>query len=356
MFQKDKSVIQLQLQKNREAPGKLSRKNEDDHCQFHPNQLLEFTHIWKVSRQCLSTVIKKYDFHLKYLLKNQQYTDDVIEEIKNICSVLGCVETKQITDAVNKLNLILQGKTKSFHHDSQTSVKGFIEKVTTELSTSIYQLIDVYCHSFYADFQPVNAPGSISSVNPGLHSHLSFTVYAVHNIPEAWMGSYKVFSFSCWLTYAGKKLCQVRNYRNIPVKKLFFFLVNWNETINFPLEIKSLPRESMLTIKLFGTDCATNNADLLAWTCLPLFPKKKSIFGSLLFSMTLQNEPPIELIAPGVWDGSQPSPVTLQIDFPAIGWEYMRLDPEENRTCLEEPTKECLKHIARLSQKQSPLL
>ncbi|XP_076708827.1 phosphatidylinositol 3-kinase C2 domain-containing subunit gamma isoform X2 [Callospermophilus lateralis] len=315
MFQKDKSVIQLQLQKNREAPGKLSRKNEDDHCQFHPNQLLEFTHVWKVSRQCLSTVIKKYDFHLKYLLKNQQYTDDVIEEIKNICSVLGCVETKQITDAVNKLNLILQGKIKSFHHDSQTSVKGFIEKVTTELSTSIYQLIDVYCHSFYADFQPVNAPGSISSVNPGLYSHLSFTVYAVHNIPEAWMGR-----------------------------------------INFPLEIKSLPRESMLTIKLFGTDYATNNADLLAWTCLPLFPKKKSILGSLLFSMTLQNEPPIELIAPGVWDGSQPSPVTLQIDFPAIGWEYMRPDPEENRTCLEEPTKECLKHIARLSQKQSPLL
>ncbi|XP_047405278.1 phosphatidylinositol 3-kinase C2 domain-containing subunit gamma isoform X2 [Sciurus carolinensis] len=376
IFQKDKSIIQLQLQKNREVPGKLSRKNEDDHCQFHPNQLLEFTHVWKVSRQCLSTILKKYDFHLKYLLKTQkdaeeknlspissnvqntlqQYADDVIEETKNICSVLGCVEIKQITDAVNELNLILQRKAKSFHQNSQTLAKGFIERVTTELSMSIYQLIDAYCHSFYADFQPVNAPGSISRVNPGLHSHLSFTVYAVHNIPEAWVGSYKAFSFSCWLTYAGKKLCQVRNYRNIPVKKLFFFLVNWNETINFPLEIKSLPRESMLTIKLFGTDCTTNNANLLAWTCLPLFPKEKSILGSLLFSMTLQNEPPIELIAPGVWDGSQPSPVTLQIDFPAIGWEYMRPDPEENTTYLEEPTKECLKHIARLSQKQSPLL
>ncbi|XP_070475349.1 phosphatidylinositol 3-kinase C2 domain-containing subunit gamma isoform X9 [Equus przewalskii] len=315
IFQKDKSVIQLNLQKNREAPGKLSRKHEDEHSQFYLNQLLEFMHIWKISRQCLSTVIKKYDSHLKYLLKTQD-----------------------------------------LHQYSETSAKGLIEKVTTELSTSIYQLIDVYCSSFYADFQPLNVPDRVPFVNPGLHSHLSFTVYAAHNIPETWVHSYKAFSFSCRLTYAGKKLCQVRNYRNIPVKKLFFFLVNWDETINFPLEIKSLPRESMLTIKLFGIIHASNTANLLAWTCLPLFPKDKSIPGPVLFSMTLQSEPPIEMIAPGVWDISQPSPVILQIDFPATKWEYMKLDSEDSRSDLEEPPKECLKHIARLSQKQSPLL
>lgn len=148
----------------------------------------------------------------------------IIEEVKNICSVLGCVETKQITDAVNELNLILQRKAEHFHQYSETSEKGLIEKVTTELSTSIYQLIDVYCSSFYADFQPLNASDSVSFVNPGLHSHLSFTVYAAHNIPDTWVHSYKAFSFSCRLTYAGKKLCQVRSYRNIPVKKTVFLL------------------------------------------------------------------------------------------------------------------------------------
>ncbi|XP_019479166.1 PREDICTED: phosphatidylinositol 4-phosphate 3-kinase C2 domain-containing subunit gamma [Hipposideros armiger] len=315
IFQKDKSVIQLNLQKNKEGPGKLSRKHEDDHSQFYLNQLLEFMHIWKISRQCLSTVIKKYDSHLKYLLKIQQNVNNIIEEVKNICSVLGCVETKQITDAVNELNLILQGKAEMTQFLSFSTPPGLIEKVTTELSTSIYQLIDVYCSSFYADFQPLNASDSVPFVNPGLHSHLSFTVYAAHNIPATWV-----------------------------------------HRINFPLELKSLPRESMLTIKLFGIICATNNAELLAWTCLPLFPKDKSILGSMLFSMTLQSEPPIEMIAPGVWDISQPSPVTLQIDFPATEWEYMKLDSEENRTNLEEAPKECLKHIARLSQKQSPLL
>eukprot|EP00074_Homo_sapiens_P096511 XP_016874965.1 phosphatidylinositol 4-phosphate 3-kinase C2 domain-containing subunit gamma isoform X6 [Homo sapiens] len=271
MFQKDKSVIQLHLQKSREAPGKLSRKHEEDHSQFYLNQLLEFMHIWKVSRQCLLTLIRKYDFHLKYLLKTQENVYNIIEEVKKICSVLGCVETKQITDAVNELSLILQRKGENFYQSSETSAKGLIEKVTTELSTSIYQLINVYCNSFYADFQPVNVPRCTSYLNPGLPSHLSFTVYAAHNIPETWV-------------------------------------------------------------------------------------HRKSILGSMLFSMTLQSEPPVEMITPGVWDVSQPSPVTLQIDFPATGWEYMKPDSEENRSNLEEPLKECIKHIARLSQKQTPLL
>ncbi|XP_007942633.1 phosphatidylinositol 4-phosphate 3-kinase C2 domain-containing subunit gamma [Orycteropus afer afer] len=356
IFQKNKSVIQLHLQKNRGSPGKLSRKHEDDHTQFYLNQLLEYMHIWKVSRQCLSTIIQRYDFHLQYFLKTQQNMVNITEEVKNICSVLGCVETKQITDAINKLNLILQSKAVDLHQNSETSIKGSIEKVTAELSAAIYHLIDVYCSSFYTDFQPVNTPGRISFVNPALDCYFSFTVYAAHNIPETWVHGYKAFSFSCCLTYAGKKLCQVRNYRHIPAKKLFFSLVNWNETINFPLEIKSLPRESMLTIKLFGIDHTTNSTVLLAWTCFPVFPKEKPIIGSKLFSMTLQSEPPIEMIAPGVWDISQLSPVTLQIDFPATRWEYMKSDPEENRSNLEEPPKECLKHIARLSQKQSPLL
>lgn len=46
----------------------------------------------------------------------------------------------------------------------------------------------------------------------------------------------------------------------------------------------------------------------------------------------------------------------FQIDFPATEWEYVKFDVEDSRSNPEEPPKECLKHIARLSQKQSPLL
>ncbi|XP_040824245.1 phosphatidylinositol 4-phosphate 3-kinase C2 domain-containing subunit gamma isoform X2 [Ochotona curzoniae] len=314
MFQKEKSVIQLHLQKNKDIPGKLSRMQEDDHSHFYPNQLLEFMHIWKISRQCLSAVLEKYNSHLNCLMKTQEIVNNIIEEVKNICSVLGCVEIKQVTDAINELHLMLLGKAEDFHQNSETSTKGLVEKVTAELSMALHQLIDMYCSSFYANFQPIEAAVSISPSMPELHSHLSFRVSAVYNIPETWV-----------------------------------------DRVNFPLEIKSLPRESMLTIKLFGIACETKNSNLLAWTCLPLFPKEKSSVGSMLFSLTLQSKPPVEMIAPGAWDASQPAPLTLQIDFPAAGWEYMEPRTEEHGT-PPEPPRECLKHIARLSQKQSPIL
>lgn len=32
--------------------------------------------------------------------------NNIIEEVKNICGVLGCVETKQVSDAVKNLNIL----------------------------------------------------------------------------------------------------------------------------------------------------------------------------------------------------------------------------------------------------------
>lgn len=46
----------------------------------------------------------------------------------------------------------------------------------------------------------------------------------------------------------------------------------------------------------------------------------------------------------------------IKIDFPETNLEFIKPEPEEKKDGLEEPTKECLKHIARLSQAQSLLL
>ncbi|KAL1775579.1 hypothetical protein HispidOSU_001058 [Sigmodon hispidus] len=218
IFQKNKLAFHLHLQKSRDVPGKLARKSEDDHSPFHLNQLLNFTHIWKISRQCLSTVVKKYNFHVKHLLKNkgdlekqhlsvvlssapnpfQPHVNNISEEVKNICRVLGGVETKPVSDAVKELNLLQKRQLLNSHQKSETSKKGFIEKVTAELSRSIYQLIAVYCSSFCTDFQPVHTPGGASCIYPGLHSHLSFTVSTLHNVPETWAHSSPQF---CALSY-----------------------------------------------------------------------------------------------------------------------------------------------------------
>ncbi|XP_010713138.1 phosphatidylinositol 4-phosphate 3-kinase C2 domain-containing subunit gamma-like [Meleagris gallopavo] len=139
---------------------------------------------------------------------------------------------------------------------------------------AISHLIHVYSNSFDMDFQVASVPRSPSRADISLDSQLSFTVYAAHNIPEAWVNRYKLFSFSCLLTYAGKTICQVKICKNIPVRKSFFFLTDWNEKINFPLRIKALPRETMLTIKLLGLNGASKTIEVLAWTCCPLYQKE----------------------------------------------------------------------------------
>ncbi|NXK55164.1 P3C2G kinase, partial [Chauna torquata] len=341
-LRKATTCIQLRLHITTNLKQSLARTHEDDQRQFSVNQLLEYTCAWRLTRQNLVSVIMKYRGQVEYLLQNeQQKVDNVIEVAKAICSVLCFVETRDITDAVKKLRAVPLVK-------AQAAV--------TELSMAISRLIHVYSSNFETDFQLASIPKSPSCADISLDSQLSFTVYAVHNIPEVWVNSYKVFSFSCSLTYAGKTICQVKICKTIPVKRSFFFLADWNEKINFPLRIKALPRETILTVKLLGVNSASKNTEVLAWTCSPLYPKERLIHGTVLLSMKSYSMLPAAMITPGICSTDTPTSVTLQIDFPETNLEFIKPDPEEKKDDLEEPTEDCLKHIARLSQAHSLLL
>uniref|UniRef100_A0A8C3UGJ6 Phosphatidylinositol-4-phosphate 3-kinase catalytic subunit type 2 gamma n=1 Tax=Catharus ustulatus TaxID=91951 RepID=A0A8C3UGJ6_CATUS len=236
--------------------------------------------------------------------------DNVIEAAKAICSVLCFVETRDITDAVRKLYFchVLSG-------ENVYSSKMLIETAVTELSMAISHLIHAYSSSFDANFQLASTPESPLCADISLNSQLSFTVCAAHNIPEAWV-----------------------------------------TRVNFPLRIKALPRETMLTIKLLGVNSTSRNTEVLAWTCSPLYTKERLIHGTVLLSMALHSTVPTIVITPGICSTETPTSVTLQIDFPETDLEFIKPEPEERRGDLVEPTQECLEHIARLSQKHSLLL
>ncbi|XP_065499274.1 phosphatidylinositol 3-kinase C2 domain-containing subunit gamma [Caloenas nicobarica] len=355
-LRKATTCIQLRLHNNSNLKQNLARTLEDDQRRFSVNQLLEGTCAWRLIWQNLVSLIAKYRSQVEYLLQNEHKVDNVIELVKAICSVLCFVETRDITDAVKKLRAVPLVKPQNSLQSVETPDKVLIEAAVTELSMAISCLIHVYSSSFDANFQLAGIPKSPSCADISPDSQLSFTVYAAHNIPEAWVNSYKVFSFSCSLTYAGKTICQVKICKNIPAKRSFFFLADWNEKINFPLRIKALPRETMLTIKLLGVNSASKNTEVLAWTCSPLYRKERLIHGTVLLSMTLHSTLTTTMITPGICRTDTPTSVTLQIDFPEANLEFIKPEPEERRDHLEEPTKDCLKHITRLSQTHSLLL
>ncbi|KAI1238754.1 hypothetical protein IHE44_0011840 [Lamprotornis superbus] len=192
---------------------------------------------------------------------------------------------------------------------------GLIEAAVTELSKAISHLIHVYSSSFDANFQLASVPKSPSCADINPNSQLSFTVCAAHNIPEAWVSR-----------------------------------------VNFPLRIKALPRETMLTIKLLGVNSTSKNTEVLAWTCTPLYAKERLIHGSVLLSMALHSPVPTAVSSPGTCSTETPASLTLQIDFPETDLEFIKPEAEERRGDVVEPSQECLEHIARFSQKHSLLL
>ncbi|XP_057878900.1 phosphatidylinositol 3-kinase C2 domain-containing subunit gamma [Melospiza georgiana] len=353
-LRKASTCIQLRLHHAAHLEHSLARTCGDDQRRFSVNELLEDTCAWRLIWQNLVSVIINYRGQVEYLLQNENNIDNVIEAAKAICSVLCSVETRDITDAVWRLRAL--GRAQNSLQSVETPGKVLVEAAVTELSMAITRLIHAYSSSFDANFQLASIPRSPLCADISLNSQLSFTVCAAHNIPEAWVTSYKVFSFSCLLTYAGKTICQVKICKNTPVKRSFFFLADWNEKVNFPLRIKALPRETMLTIKLLGVNSASKNTEVLAWTCCPLYAKRRLIHGTVLLSLAPCSTVPTAMITPGICSTETPTSATLQIDFPEADLEFIKPEPEERRGDLVEPTQECLKHIARLSQRHSLLL
>ncbi|XP_053934330.1 phosphatidylinositol 3-kinase C2 domain-containing subunit gamma [Cuculus canorus] len=357
ILRKATTCIQLRLHSISNLKQSLARTHEDDQSLFGVNQLLEHTCAWRLIWRNLVSVIMKYRDQVECLLQNEHKVDNVIEVAKAICSVLCFVETRDITDAVKKLRAVPLAKAQNSLQSLGTPGKALIEAAVTELSTAISCLIHVYSSSFDTNFQLASIPKSPSCADISPDSQLSFTVYAAHNIPETWVNSYKAFSFSCTLTYAGRTICQVKICKNIPAERSFFFLAGWNEKINFPLRIKALPRETMLAIKLLGVNNASKSTEVLAWTCSPLYPKERLVHGTVLLSMTLYSTLTTTMITPGICNTDTPTSVTLQIDFPETNLEFIKPEPEERiGDDLEEPSEDCLKHITRLSQMHSLLL
>ncbi|KFP06531.1 Phosphatidylinositol 4-phosphate 3-kinase C2 domain-containing subunit gamma, partial [Calypte anna] len=302
------TCIQLRLHNISNLKQSLARTLEDDQKRFTVNQLLEHTCAWRLTGQNLMSVIMKYRDQVEHLLQNEHKTNNVIEAAKAICSVLSFVETRDITNAVKKLHAVPLV-------NAQVKDTTLIQDAVADLSVAISRLIYVYSNSFDTNFQLASPPKSPSNSDISLDSQLSFTVYAAHNIPETWVNR-----------------------------------------INFPLRIKALPKETMLTIKLLGVNSISKNTEVLAWTCSPLYTKERLIHGTVLLSMTLYSTLPTTMITPGICSTDTPTSVTLQIDFPETNLDFIKPEPEERRGDLEEPTKDCLKLIRRLSQTHSLLL
>ncbi|XP_063786162.1 phosphatidylinositol 3-kinase C2 domain-containing subunit gamma [Pseudophryne corroboree] len=345
------SCVRLRLHIGGDTPA-LARTAEDDQEELNLSDRLEHAQYWGELRKSLFSAVSFYEDQVRHFLQNQHAgVGNVLESVKEICYLLRSVETKEITNAVQKLSAAMYLPAQSWTQPPNTLTPE--QSAVMELSRVISQLINTYSRSFHTDFQAVT--GGVTCAPDTKQPHLSFHLYAAHNLPERWATSDNSFSLSCSVTYAGRKICPEVKTRNVPATKSFFSMVIWNEMITFPVPVATIPYESMLVLRLCAVSETSPGGSFLAWSCLPLYSDQQIVHGSLLLNMVSHVEPP-PVITPAAFDVSLPSLMTVQVDFPESDHTFQRPVVVERTYSAEEPYDDPGHQLEFLSHRNSVLL
>ncbi|KAM4678006.1 phosphatidylinositol 3-kinase C2 domain-containing subunit gamma [Discoglossus pictus] len=296
------------------GPGPpLARTFADDLREFLVEDFLEYTEYWKGLRDRLWRALTQYGDQAKHLVYNELQVANVTEAVKDVCYTLGSVETLEVRDAINALHAVCLRSVQTWHPNSANTAKGELHTALIQLSRALASLINLFASSFHTDFL-AEPSGYLTRSDHPTDARFTFHLYAAHNLPNNWLKSNSVFSVSCSLIYAGRRICSEATSSTKTSMKSLFSLVMWNEEITFSVPVLSLPYESMLFIKLCGTSDLSPRPVTLAWTCLPLYSRQRLVRGPVLLHMMSHLEPP-PVITPGAFDVTLPSLVSLQVDF-----------------------------------------
>ncbi|KAF3855543.1 hypothetical protein F7725_016266 [Dissostichus mawsoni] len=205
------------------------------------------------------------------------HVERLVQSVKALCSSLASVETPDVTAALSQLPACpCRLQPRVLKDASVLAVRENREKVVEKLTAAILDLVELYCNTFNANFQPLasNRGCSAPLQEAGLVNNvLAFNVHAAHRIPITWAASYEGFFLSCSLTHGGAELCAPQHTSKQAVSKYL---------VCFPVQINQLPRESQLTVTLHASSLPPpagseeksrprRSIEALGWVTMPLF-------------------------------------------------------------------------------------
>ncbi|XP_078715059.1 phosphatidylinositol 4-phosphate 3-kinase C2 domain-containing subunit alpha-like isoform X2 [Lampetra fluviatilis] len=357
--------IRLQLLHVSAMRHDLARTSEDD---ADPTDLQQHLHLYShplkhtVSRKGLSQLMDAYhnelDIFLQTKWEQHRGMERVAHATKAVCSALSHIETPAVTEAVqalrhaanrprhttieatgataserlsveNKRSHTLPGKQDARRAGSS----GEVETQAERLTAALYELVELYCAAFDADFLPGATEGIVARdaavrEAPGVTDTLRFTLHAAHHVPASWITSYEKYNIVCSLTHGGRSILQPYKCQSGRMYKSFFHQIRWNDQVNLPVQVSQLPRETVLRVTLQGVPQPSasggspdsskqrRSPEPLGWATIPLFN-----FRQVLTSGTklLCLGPPSQATYAASCSAAhllQPDSVILQLDFP----------------------------------------
>ncbi|XP_031172065.1 phosphatidylinositol 4-phosphate 3-kinase C2 domain-containing subunit beta isoform X1 [Sander lucioperca] len=348
--------VRLFLTKRSSINTELCRTKEDDETLSTMNHgiLLQERPIKQtVTREALTLLLDTFHNEAESFLLSEVelslHVERLVQSVKALCSSLAAVETPEVTAALSQLPACpCRLQPKVLKDASVLAVRENREKVVEKLTAAILDLVDLYCSTFNANFQPL-APsrGSTAPLQEAgtVNNVLSFNVHAAHRIPITWAASYEGFFLSCSLTHGGAELCAPQHTSKQAVSKYLFHLVVWDQRVCFPVQINQLPRESQLTVTLYASALPPpgggeekgkqrRTAEPLGWVTMPLFNFRHVLTcGRKLLGLWPSAPGRTGNARTSSPNFSQPDSVILQVDFPTSSFEVRFSTPPPADFC-----------------------
>ncbi|XP_072571944.1 phosphatidylinositol 4-phosphate 3-kinase C2 domain-containing subunit beta isoform X3 [Paramormyrops kingsleyae] len=335
--------IRLFLTKRSTISQELVRTEEDDETPSTMNHsiLLQERPIKQtVTREALTLLLDTFHNEAEsFVLSEMELplrVERLVQSVKALCSSLASIETSDITAALSQLPACpCRLQPRVLKDISVLASQENREKVVEKLTSSILELVELYCSTFNANFHttpqsyrpsvPLQEAGFVTSV-------LSFSVYAAHRIPITWAASYEGFFLSCSLTHGGAELCAPQHTSKQPVSKYLFHLVVWDQRICFPVQINRLPRETQLTVTMYATllpppggtedkNKQRRSMEALGWVTMPLFNFRHILTCGRKLLGFWPSTPGSGNVRSSTPNFSQPDSIILQVDFPLFSFE-----------------------------------
>ncbi|XP_067245627.1 phosphatidylinositol 3-kinase C2 domain-containing subunit gamma isoform X1 [Chanodichthys erythropterus] len=327
----------------------LTRDEEDDRQMFHFNQVLDSACSVNTIRSCLQEKLSSYSEEVNKLMRSQcgVCVREVVESVHGVCEQLCGVTTADLEEAVGQLKRIAPVTwTPAEMSDCETAV--------VKIHQALLKLLHVFFTNFDLDFRgPEDVPDPSAADVERNSCMLQLNLTSLYRLLPGWINGYDHFSIRCSLTHCGRNVTEPVLSENISTSLQLNCKIQCNRLLVFPVPVRELPYESMLTFHLMGSKQA-KTPELLCWAALPLFNSKTLVHGTVLLSMSTQVPPRCPPSA-ALTDGHrQPTGVILQIDFPDSQlWRYERASARPGSVHDSTLCEELQKRIADVSQKHS---
>ncbi|XP_019712782.1 phosphatidylinositol 4-phosphate 3-kinase C2 domain-containing subunit gamma isoform X1 [Hippocampus comes] len=325
----------------------LARDEGDDKPSGHVYELVRPVCVFNACKLSLQNVLLSYSREEAMLMRNKSgmNVNVMVTHVRTITDLLCGLSGEELEDAIGRLNRV-NPIPLSYEEMSEC------ESAMRVLHESLLKVMQSFFANFLSNFRTLDIASKPQTRDVEDNGELlRFNVAALYKLQPSWLATFDCFSISCELTYGETQICSAVVSENISTTLSFEKKIRCNRMMAFPVPVKQLPYESMLTFQLMCSKRG-KSPELLAWAVLPLYSNRTLARGTILLSLSMLamlSSPP----SPALFDSHrQTVGVIMQVDFPdEVTWTYQRPVALPGSFIFSAPCEDLEKKMSQVSRK-----